>query len=136
MNVTKVILIKPEFVLETNRFICKRDGSLCKCLDAGKVESALATAFYPGVPPFVHAGVATLAGALCFYLVRAHAFLDGNKRTALAASTAFLRLNGLRLVYPMGPTHNALAEVVESCGASEIDKDTLMTWFETHKALL
>lgn len=129
----KVLLPTSILVIETNRRICTRDGSLSQCLDAGKVESALAAAFYPSVPPFVHGGVATLAGALCFYLVRAHAFLDGNKRTALASSTAFLRLNGWRLVYPQTSTHNALSDIVEQCGASHVGKEELMAWFDSHK---
>jgi death-on-curing protein len=123
-------------IVEMNRRICRRDGSPIQCLDAGKVESAVGAAFYPGVPPFVHGGIATLAGALCFYLVKAHAFLDGNKRTALVVSTAFLHENGWRLLYPLTPTHNALADVIEQCGASQVGKDELMTWFERHKASL
>ena len=136
MSPGRLLLPTPALVIETNQRICTRDGSPSQCLDAGKVESAVAAAFYPGLPPFVHGGTATLAGALCFYLVRAHAFLDGNKRTALATATAFLRLNGWRLLYPLTPTHNALAEIVERCGASQVGKDELMTWFERHKASL
>lgn len=120
MSPTRLLLPTPQLVIDTNARICTRDGSLCQCLDRAKVESAVAAAFYPGVPPFVHGGVATLAGALCFYLVRAHAFLDGNKRTALATAAAFLRLNSWRLVYPLTTAHNALSDIVEQCGASRI----------------
>jgi death-on-curing protein len=35
-----------------------------------------------------------LAAAYAFGLVRAHAFVDGNKRTALVTGLTFLRLNG------------------------------------------
>jgi death-on-curing protein len=136
VNPPRILLPTPQFVIETNRRICTRDGSLSQCLDRGKVESAVAAAFYPGAPPFVHGGVATLAGALCFYLVQAHAFLDGNKRTALATAATFLRLNGWRLMYPLTPTHNALADIVEQCGASHVGKEQLMAWFDSHKAPL
>ena len=132
----KILLPTTSQVLETNRRICLRDGSLQTCLDPAKVESALATAFYPGSPPFVHGGLAPLAGALCFYLVKAHAFLDGNKRTALAVSASFLSLNGWRLLYPKTADHNALSEVIERCGASLLTKEDLMTWFDSHKAPL
>ena len=136
MRPTRLLLLTPQLVIETNQRICTRDGSLCRCLDRGKVESAVAAAFYPGVYPFVHGGVATLAGTLCFYLVRAHAFLDGNKRTALAAAAAFLRLNGWRLVYPQSPSHNAFSDIVEQCGASSVGKEELMAWFDSHKTTL
>jgi death-on-curing protein len=36
-----------------------------------------------------------IAAAYLFYLCRNHAFVDGNKRTALAASLVFLEGNGL-----------------------------------------
>ena len=36
-----------------------------------------------------------MAGAYLFYLCRNHAFIDGNKRTALGACIVFLRLNGV-----------------------------------------
>lgn len=136
MSPLRLFYPTPAFVIETNARICRRDGSPNQCLDAGKVESAVAAAFYPGVPPFVHGGVATTGAALCFYLVKAHAFLDGNKRTALATATTFLRLNGWHLVYPLTPTHNALSEVIERCGASEIGKKDLMAWFDSHKVAL
>jgi death on curing protein len=35
-----------------------------------------------------------VAAAYLFYLGRNHPFLDGNKRTAMAAAVVFLRLNG------------------------------------------
>lgn len=36
-----------------------------------------------------------IAAAYLFYLCRNHAFIDGNKRTALAACLVFLESNGL-----------------------------------------
>jgi death-on-curing protein len=38
-----------------------------------------------------------MAAAYLFHLVRNHPFVDGNKRTGLAAAIAFLGLNGLWL---------------------------------------
>ena len=38
--------------------------------------------------------VADLAASSAFGLVKAHAFVDGNKRTALVTALTFLRLNG------------------------------------------
>ena len=38
--------------------------------------------------------LADLAAAYAFGVVKAHAFVDGNKRTALVTALTFLRLNG------------------------------------------
>jgi death-on-curing protein len=39
--------------------------------------------------------VIEIAAAYLFYLCRNHPFVDGNKRTAMAAAIVFLRLNGI-----------------------------------------
>lgn len=65
--------------------------------DAGLVESALyrpqASAFGQDAYPDIW----TKAAALLQSLATNHAFVDGNKRTALAATYAFLQYNGHRL---------------------------------------
>ena len=40
------------------------------------------------------AGLAKIAAAYAFGLAKAHAFVDGNKRTAFVTAVTFLRLNG------------------------------------------
>lgn len=129
----KIYIPDLSLVLETHRRICVRDRSPLPCLDTRKIESALAAAFYPGSPPFAHGGIARIAGALCFYLTKAHAFMDANKRTALAVSAVFLQLNGWRLKYPISESHNALSDIIEKCAASEFSKDDVMEWFDSHK---
>lgn len=103
-----------------------------------KVESAISTAFYPGDYPFAHGGLARVAGALCFYLVKSHAFTDGNKRTGTLVAITFLNQHGLDLQYPLDESTdiNALAEVIESCAAGTVSKEQLMDWFEAHKIYL
>ncbi len=41
------------------------------------------------------AGLPEIAAAYAFGIAKAHAFVDGNKRTAFVAAVTFLRLNGL-----------------------------------------
>jgi len=64
--------------------------------DIGLLESALAgpknlEAYEPD------AGIARSAASLGFGIAKNYPFLDGNKRTALAATRAFLLLNGYTL---------------------------------------
>ena len=122
-------------VIETNKYLCKQGGNPHHCFDSGKVQSALFTAFYPGAHPFQLGGIAKLAGALCFYLVKSHAFMDGNKRTGALVAITFLNVNGWDLQYSIDESagSNALAEVIESCAASSITKEHLMEWFDVHK---
>lgn len=124
-----------ENIIQTNKFVCNEKGQTSKLLDLGKIESALSTAFYPGSEPFENGGVARLAGALCFYLTKAHAFLDGNKRTATLSAVLFMNANGWDLIYSENDEEEftELAKVINQVTASEITKDKLIDWFELHK---
>ena len=68
-------------------------GGLAGIRDAGLLESAIGRprnrlAYEPGSSLF------DLAAALCVGIAKNHPFMDGNKRTALLATRAFLFLNG------------------------------------------
>ena len=65
-----------------------------------------------------------IAAAYLFYLCRNHPFVDGNKRTGLAAALVFLDLNG-RLGDPAAPARAADAweSLVIDVASSRIDRD-------------
>jgi death on curing protein len=73
-----------------------RYGGVSGLRDGGLLASAVARpqhlAAYGRNP-----SVASLAAAYAWGLLRNHRFLDGNKRTALAAMVVFLELNGREL---------------------------------------
>jgi death-on-curing protein len=133
----KVSLLTVDHVLFANEEVYKNVRQKSLCLDQGKIESALGAAFYPGQYPFQYGGIARVAGALCFFLVKAHAFLDGNKRTALLASTMLMDINGYELIYPLheNPTVSALTNVIENTAASQMKKEELIIWYDRHKRL-
>ena len=134
---TKKYIFQPtvEAILEINQFLCREGGNPYHCYDTGKVESALNTAFYPGEYPFIHGGIARIAGALCYYLVQSHAFMDGNKRTGALTALTCLNAHQLDLSYPLNIEKgiDALADIIEKCAASQLSKEQLMDWFEAHK---
>jgi len=61
------------------------------------------------------------AGASLFYLCRNHAFIDGNKRTALASCLVFLESNGLLSVTKLPA--DQWEEFVLSVAAGKLDRD-------------
>ncbi len=71
------------------------DGGSDGLRDEGLLESALAApqATFGG-EPLMQDGC-EIAAAYLFYLCRNHPFVDGNKRTALAACVVFLEINEL-----------------------------------------
>lgn len=131
----EIFIPTAEAVVGLNKFLCEKGGNPHHCQEIGKVESAISTAFYPGSFPFAHGDIVAVAGALCFYLVKSHAFVDGNKRTGALTSIVFLNQQGLDLDYKetKAGVSNELAEVIEACAASLVTIDQLKNWFETHK---
>lgn len=131
----KIKLLSPDDILQINREVCITVKQKSVCLDQRKVESSLDAAFYPGDYPFAYGGIACVAGALCFFLIKAHAFMDGNKRTAALASTIFMDLNGYKLVYPVNMKKGvtAFTDIIEKTASSHITKDQLILWFDRHK---
>lgn len=101
-------------------------GGLRGVRDEGSVESALArpvNAWVYGEASEVEA----LAAIYLCALVRQQGYLDGNKRTALAAMLVFLRLNGRRLVAP-GPD---LYAIVMAAATGAIGVEKVAEWLKT-----
>ena len=57
-----------------------------------------------------------------------HPFVDGNKRTALAAAARFLYLNG----YELAATNRALERFAVTAVKKKYAKDTVSSWFRKH----
>lgn len=113
------IHLSVEIVAEIHREVLDAFGGSEGVRDRGLLESAVAApqATIGGESPFVD--LTEVAAAYLFYLCRNHAFIDGNKRTAMAASIVFLRLNGVE-PSPDGPDWEAL---VLDVAASKLDRD-------------
>ena len=104
---------------EQIRSVRWRDG----LRDLGLLESALAAPRATFGREYLHATLPEMAAAYLFHVVRNHPFLDGNKRTGLSASIAFLGMNGLwlesdpevlaNLVLGVAEGRTARAEVAE-----------------------
>lgn len=75
----------------------RRYGGMSGLRDLGLLSSAVAvpTATFDG--EFLHEDLFAMAAAYLFHLAKNHPFVDGNKRIALAASLAFLWINGHRI---------------------------------------
>lgn len=72
-------------------------GGLPGIRDHNLLESAVCAPRATFGQEFLHRSVFTMAAAYFLSLAKNHAFNDGNKRTALSATTTFLQLNGIAL---------------------------------------
>jgi death-on-curing protein len=69
-----------------------------------------------------------LAAAYVFGIARNHAFVDGNKRTAIVAAGTFLLLNG----YTLTADDGRLYEFVMGIAAGEINETGAAAFFRDH----
>jgi death-on-curing protein len=94
--------------------------------DPGLLESALLrpqqAAFYED------ADLATQAVLLAVGISQSQPFLDGNKRTALAAMVAFLNLNGFRIAADPLPVALHLEAVADRTGTLEEATRAFSDW--------
>jgi death-on-curing protein len=70
----------------------------------------------------------TKAAALMDSLIRNHPFLDGNKRTGIAAAALFMRING----YWLNATNTELEIFAQDVTQSRLAFAEIATWLETH----
>ncbi|WP_179380665.1 type II toxin-antitoxin system death-on-curing family toxin [Jannaschia marina] len=70
-----------------------RHGGAPGMRDRGLLEMGCARAM--NLAAYGTPSVCEMAAAYAFEIAKAHAFVDGNKRTAFVAAVTFLRLNGL-----------------------------------------
>jgi death on curing protein len=66
------------------------------------------------------------AAAYAFDIAKAHAFVDGNKRTAFVTSATFLRLNGWHFVTE--PEEGVA--YIEGLASDEVSKEKFKNWLE------
>ncbi len=111
---TDCIHLTVENIHEIHRAVLEAFGGSGGIRDHPLLESAVAApqASFGGESPF--ADIIEVAAAYLFYLCRNHAFVDGNKRTAMTASIVFLRLNSIEPAEDSSAWEDLVLEVAES----------------------
>lgn len=93
--------------------------------DAGMLESALMRARNLWAYSEQRPSLEALAAAYAFGISSNHPFVDGNKRTALLVSFAFLEVNGLHVIASQEAAYLAILGLA----AGEIGEPQLKEWF-------
>ena len=86
-----------DFVLEVHEVLLERYGGAAGIRDLEALESALAQPYAELFGMMRYEGAFMQAAAYFYFLSRAHAFTDGNKRTAMACALTWLRLHSITL---------------------------------------
>ncbi len=78
------------------------------------------------------AGLPRLAASYAFGIARNHAFVDGNKRTALVVCEGFLLLNGLKVVAPPEEKYFTYLHLADG----SLSEDELTAWLTSNAVAL
>lgn len=94
--------------------------------DLGLLESAMGSveATFDGV--FLHETLFAMAAAYLHGICRNHPFVDGNKRTAVAAALTFLEMNGIEV----DADEDAFYELVIGLASGEVSKAAVAVFLE------
>ncbi|GBF05908.1 death-on-curing family protein [Deinococcus aerius] len=91
------VYLSPEQVVALHDRALERYGGSPGLRDAGALSSALAQPAMEAFGVELYPSLVEKAAAYLFFLARNHAFVDGNKRTAVTCTNTFLLVNGARL---------------------------------------
>jgi death-on-curing protein len=115
-------------VLAIHRHMIEQFGGDPSLRDPGLLESAvrMPAAMFDG--NYLHPSLAAMAAAYLFHLCKNHAFVEGNKRTSLAAAEVFLLLNDRKLV----ATNEEVEALTRGIAESRISKEEVVAFFREH----
>lgn len=112
---TPKFLTKNQVLFVHKRQIEKFGGSY-GILNEGALDSAINQPKQQFSGSYLHPTLEAQASAYLFYINKAHAFVDGNKRTSIAAAEFFLRKNGYYLKISTSLAYNTtIAVATDQC---------------------
>lgn len=123
--------LTPDEVLALHEDQITRYGGRHGVRDLNLLFSALGTppATFEGM--FLHNDLFEMAAAHLYHVARNHPFVDGNKRTALAAALVFLWLNG----FSLHADEDALTDLVLRVAAGKAIKAEAAVFLKAHSKL-
>lgn len=119
-----------EHVLAIHRRMISEFGGDPAVRDPGLLESAIMMPAARFSGEFVHENIPAMAAAYLFHICKSHAFMDGNKRTALASAVIFIQLNNMRLI----ATDDELERITVGVAEGSATKDEVTEFFREHVA--
>ena len=101
-----------------------RHGGAPGLRDLALLEMGCARAM--NLAAYTEANLSGIAAAYAFGLTKAHAFVDGNKRTAFVTALTFLRLNGMSF----RPDPVKGVRMMEDLATDDVSDAQVEQWFE------
>ncbi len=111
-----MLFMRKTELLDIHKQLIEEFGGIHGLRDEGALESALAAIEHRAY--YEKADISTCAATYAYHLTQAHAFIDGNKRIAAAASEIFLEINEIKL----NATNDQIVELFMSIAGGDISR--------------
>lgn len=115
-------------VLEIHRDQLDRYGGSAGVREINLLHSAVAAPAATFGGAFLLENLFEMAAAYMFYLVKNHAFTDGNKRVGAAAALTFLYLNGITIK----EDEPGLSDLVLGVATDQVDRVEVVAYLRAH----
>jgi death-on-curing protein len=110
---SEIRFLSLENVLALHEMQIERYGGATGIRDQGLLESAVGMPQASFGGEFVHHGLYEMAAAYAFHIAENQPFIDGNKRTALAAALVFLDWHEIEVEEPGEELYQAMIQLAE-----------------------
>lgn len=123
------VFLELDEAVEIHRDQIERYGGTSGIRDMGLLQSALAMPQAGSGGEYFHADLFEMAATYLFHIASNHAFIDGNKRVAMAAALTFLELNGLTVEVGSAA---AIEKIVLAVASGKATKAAATAFFREH----
>jgi death on curing protein len=113
-----------EEVYDAHRQGLEEFGGSDGAIDASVIESAAAQPQARMFGQYLHVDVAHMAAAYLYHFAASQGFIDGNKRTAVICTIAFLTING----YDLDATPDELYDLTMRVANGQAGKADVADW--------
>lgn len=131
MKNDEIVFLEIDDVIEIHKIAIDKYGGPEGIRDLNLLSSAVSQPKQTFGGDSLYDSIETMAAIYAYHLAENQPFLDGNKRTALASSIVFLKLNR----YFLNTNNEEIYQLFIDLANKKISKDDLIQWYKdkTHK---
>jgi death-on-curing protein len=121
-------ILSLEQLLQLHALVVESTGGSAGLRDLGRLEAAIATQTQNIFGEELYITITDKAAAMIRGIIADHAFVDGNKRTAMLAGLTLLSINGLDCLFEKEEIENCAVRIA----THKLDVPQISVWLNAH----
>jgi death-on-curing protein len=117
-----------EQLLQLHALVIEKTSGGAGLRDLGRLEAALATQSQNIFGDELYPTITDKSAAIIRGIIADHAFIDGNKRTAMLAGLTLLKINGLEYSF----TNGEIEDFAVKIATQKLDIPQITSWLVSH----